>query len=227
MLGQMLVALSRVEEARPMANEIIEFSRKAGDKRAEHSGFHFLADCALIEGDCRKSIGLYDQALTLAEAVEDRLEISFEIEGIAMSLAGLGDPETAVRLSSAARAEWARHGVKIQIRFWDALVERYLVPARATLGPGRYEAAARAGADVAFEDAIREAHAAAATILKGPEQRKAQTAQGPNNAGPKRRTARTAQSMLHGAVWQVAPFGSSRRLAVGALCSQTPPLTPP
>ena len=43
-LGQVLVALSRVDEARQMARDVIEFSRKAGDKRAEHSGFHYLAD---------------------------------------------------------------------------------------------------------------------------------------------------------------------------------------
>jgi hypothetical protein len=49
----------------------------------------------------------------------------------------------------------------MQIRFWDALIERYMTPARTALGPERSGAAARAGADVAFEDAIREAHAAA------------------------------------------------------------------
>ncbi len=161
-LGQVLVALSRVDEARQMAQEVIAFSRPAGDKRAEHSGYHYLADCALIEGDCRKSIGLYAESLLLAEAIEDRLEVSFEIEGIAMSLAGLGDHEAAVRLSAATRAEWARNGVNMQIRFWDALIDRYMVPARAALGPERTAAATRAGADLAFESAIREAHAAAA-----------------------------------------------------------------
>ena len=161
MLGQMAVALSRIDEARRLAREVIEFSSKAGDKRAEHSGYHYLADCALIEGDCRTSIGLYDTSLTLAEAVEDRIETSFEIEGIAMSLAGMGDHETAVRLSSAARAELVRNGVTIQIRVWDALVERYITPARTALGPHRAEANARSGADLAFDDAIREAHAAA------------------------------------------------------------------
>ena len=160
MLGQMAVALWRVDEARRLANEVIEFSSKAGDKRAEHLGHHYLADCALIEGNCQEALGHYTRSLTLAEAVKDRLETSAEIEGIAMAVAGLGDPATAVRLSSAARAEWARNGVNMQIRFWDALVERYITPARTALGPERAAAVARAGADLPFEDAVREAHAA-------------------------------------------------------------------
>jgi predicted ATPase len=165
-LGQVLVALSRVDEARVMADDVLEFSRKSGDRRSEHSGFHYLADCALIEGDCQKAVSLYRQSLTLAEAIGDRLETSFEIEGLSVALAGLGDHATAVRLSAAARAEWTRKGVAFQIGFWDALVSRYLEPARIALGPDRAEGVARAGSDLSFEEAIREAHAAA---LKHPD----------------------------------------------------------
>jgi non-specific serine/threonine protein kinase len=160
-LGQVLVALSRVDEARVMARDIIEYSSMASDKRAEHSGFHYLADCALIEGDCVSSIGLYRQSLDLAEAIGDRIESSFEVEGIAMSLAGLGDHERAVQLSAAARAEWVRHDVNMRIHFWEALVERYIAPAREASGAARAEAVANTGRDLPFEDAVREARSAA------------------------------------------------------------------
>jgi hypothetical protein len=160
-LGQVLVALFRIEEARPIAREVIEYSRKVGDKRAEHSGIHYLADCALIEGNCRESLGLYRESLILANAIGDRLETSFEIEGIAMSLAGLGDFSTALRLRAASRAEWARNGVVMEIRFWDALTDRFLTPATAALGPERAEQAARAGRELSFEDAVAEALKAA------------------------------------------------------------------
>jgi hypothetical protein len=163
-LGQVLVALARVDEARRMAHEVITYSQKAGDKRAEHAGFHYLADCALLNGECLIAIGLYDQSLTLTEAIGDRLETSFEVEGIAMSLAGLGDAATAVRLAAATRAEWARHGVDFHIRFWDALTERYMAPARAALGPQRSESAAAAGRQLTLEDAVREAHESARQI---------------------------------------------------------------
>ena len=156
-LAQVLVALSRVDEARVMSREIIDHSRKAGDKRAEHSGFHYLADCALIEGNCQESMALYRESLVLANAIGDRIETSFEIEGIAMSLAGLGRHEDAVRLVGATRAEWARHGVNMQIRFWDALVQRYITPARAALGSDRAGSAAQAGSEMTFENAVAEA----------------------------------------------------------------------
>ncbi len=167
-LGQVLVALSRVDEARAMARDVIEYSRRAGDKRAEHSGFHYLADCALIEGDCATSIGLYRQSLELAEAIGDRIETSFEVEGIAMSLAGLGEHERAIALSTAVRAEWARHNVNMQIRFWEALIVRFLTPARNAISAERTEAATRAGRDMTFEDAVREAHAAAERYERAP-----------------------------------------------------------
>ena len=159
-LGQVLVALSRFDEARAMAHKVIEYSRQADDKRGEHSGYHYLADCALMEGDCRTSIGLYRKSLTLAEAIGDRMETSFEIEGIAMSLAGMGQHETALRLVAASRAEWTRQGVDIRLRFWDELTERYMTPARAALGRERAEAATRAGRELAFEDAVRIAYEA-------------------------------------------------------------------
>jgi non-specific serine/threonine protein kinase len=161
-LGQTLVALSRVAEARPIASEIVTFSRQAGDRRSEHSGFHYLADCALIEGNCAESLGLYHESLVLAEAIGDRLETSFEVEGIAMSLAGLGQQVAALRLIAATRAEWARNGVNMEIRFWDALHERYVTPARAALGAERVEAAMQAGRKLSFEAAVAEARTLAA-----------------------------------------------------------------
>ena len=57
-LAQALVALHRVDEARPMATQIIEFSSAHGDERNEHFGWHFLADCALVEDKCGESLGL-------------------------------------------------------------------------------------------------------------------------------------------------------------------------
>ena len=156
-LGQVLVALSRVEEARPIAGEIVAFARQAGDRRSEHSGFHYLADCALIEGNCEESLGLYRESLVLAEAIGDRIETSAEVEGIAMSLAGLGQHAKAVRLVAATRAEWARSGVNLKLRFWDELHERYMAPAREALGPERAEEAARSGREMSFEAAVAEA----------------------------------------------------------------------
>src|SRR4030095_6597983 len=92
-LAQVLVALGRTAEAKPMAHEIIEFSKSHNDKRSEHFGWHYLADCELILGNCRESLDLYKQSLALAQAIGDKLEISFEVQGVAMFLCGLGQKE--------------------------------------------------------------------------------------------------------------------------------------
>jgi non-specific serine/threonine protein kinase len=160
-LGQVLVALSRIDEARPIAREIIDWARRTGDRRSEHSGFHYLADCALIEGNATESLGLYRESLMLAEAIGDRVETSFEVEGIGMSLAALGHHAPALRLIGAMRAERARLGVNLQVRFWDALLERYVIPVRAALGPERTEAAEASGRELTFEDAVAAARLAA------------------------------------------------------------------
>ena len=109
-LGQALVALGRVEEARALAAEIIAFSHDHGNLRAEHSGWHYTADCALLEDNHADALGLYQTSLTLARQTGDRLEIGFEVQGVAMSLAGLGQPDLALRLGGAVEAEHERIG---------------------------------------------------------------------------------------------------------------------
>jgi non-specific serine/threonine protein kinase len=160
-LGQALIALSRIDEARPIAREIIAFSQRAADRRSEHLGFHYLADAALIEGNPAESLPLYGQSLVLAEAIGDRIETSFEVEGIGMSLAALGEHATAIRLIAAMRAEWARVGVSVQVDFWEALIDRYITPARTALGSARTEAAVSAGREMSFDAAVAEARSLA------------------------------------------------------------------
>lgn len=165
-LAQALVALSRTDDVRVLAQQVLDFSQAVGDRRSEHSGFHFLADCALIEGNCEASLAFYRESLPRAEASGARFEMSAELEGIAMSLAGLGEHATAVRLVAASRAEWARLGVDLRIRFWDELHERYLTPARAELGAAGVEEAELAGRNMTLETAVAEA---AAARIGGPQ----------------------------------------------------------
>jgi predicted ATPase len=156
-LAQVLVALHRVAEARPMASEVIAYSKAHDDRRSLHSGWHYLADCALIEGNCDESLELYSDSLAQAEAIGDRLEMSFEVQGVAMSLAGLGDSENALALAAAAKAEWERIGVDLHIRFWDALLDRYLGAARRALGADASERAWQEGKLLPFDTAVARA----------------------------------------------------------------------
>ena len=105
-----------------------------GNLRAEHSGWHYTADCALLEDNYRRP-RLYRTSLPLARETGDRLEIGFEVQGVAMSLAGLGQPDVALRLGGAVEAEYERIGSTMHVRFWDALLTKHLGAAREALGP--------------------------------------------------------------------------------------------
>ena len=172
-LAQVLVALGRTDEAKPMAKEIIEFAESNNDRRSEHFGWHYLADCELILGNCKESLKLYQKSLALANAIGDKVEISFEVQGVAMSLAGIGlantvfspsplrlvspSPETqvALHLAGAVRAEWDRLGADIHVRFWDELLDRYLGAARRTLSIEDFEREWNKGRELAFDDAVK------------------------------------------------------------------------
>ena len=156
-LAQVLVALRRVAEARSMASEIIAYAKAHDDRRSLHSGCHFLADCALIEENCGESLRLYSDSLAHAQAIGDRLEMSFEVQGVAMSLAGVGDSENALALAASAKAEWERIGVDLHIRFWDALLDRHLGAARQALGADASERAWQEGKRMPFDTAVERA----------------------------------------------------------------------
>ena len=156
-LAQVLVALERVADVRAYASEILKFSQAHGDLRSEHSGWHYLADCALLEENCSEALRLYRQSLELARQIGDRIEVGFEVQGVAMSLAGLGHSRRALLLAGAADAEWHRLGADIRIRFWDALLDKYLHLARHALGEPAAAEAWSEGQGMAFDDAVIQA----------------------------------------------------------------------
>jgi hypothetical protein len=151
-LAQVKVALSKVDEARRLSREILAFATAHGDLRVEHFGWHFLADCALIEGECASSLGLYGKSLALAQALGDRLEMSFDVQGVAMSLAGLGDNPDSLPLVAAAKAEWRRIGVEVEGTFWNVLLDRYM--GDPSLDDGDVSAAGAKGAGMGLEEAV-------------------------------------------------------------------------
>jgi non-specific serine/threonine protein kinase len=156
-VGQSLVALGEVERARATSREILADPDVHADRRSEHFAWHYLADCALIDGAPDQALPLYQQSLRLADAIGDRLETSFEIQGVAMSLAGIGDLGGGVRLAEAAVAEWRRIGADPRMQFWDELLERYLGPARQALGATEATRIRDEAKRITFEEAITEA----------------------------------------------------------------------
>jgi predicted ATPase/DNA-binding SARP family transcriptional activator len=159
-LCQLLVAKGDVERARPLAEELLRIA--GGDLWTAHLGHHFRADCALIAGDPASAVMEYRIALELAQQMGNTVETAAELEGVALALAGSGEPELAIRLKGAAEATFAAVGAVIDIAFWNQLTERYLGPARESLG-SRVADIDRGGRRLTLDEAIREALATGAT----------------------------------------------------------------
>jgi predicted ATPase/class 3 adenylate cyclase len=150
-IAQVLVAMGETERAEAISLDLLD--RAAGDPRTEHFGYHFLADCALIRGDPDEAGTRYRASLRAALPLGDIVETSFEVQGVAMSEAGAGNPRRALVLAESVAALWESLGLSISIAFWDALLERYLGPARESLG-GEYDAVRAEGRALAFDSAV-------------------------------------------------------------------------
>jgi non-specific serine/threonine protein kinase len=153
-VGQLAVALDRVEQARSCAAEILAYCKVHPNTRSEHLAFHYMADCALIEQNFSESLTLYRESLRLALILDDHVEIGFEVQGVAMSLAGLGESRAAVLLVGGVAADWARVGADVAVRFWRALLDRHIGAARARLGNDADRMWAE-GYEMRFDELIR------------------------------------------------------------------------
>jgi hypothetical protein len=153
---QVLVGEGRVDEAEPIARAGLAVATRCDEIRDVHNAHHFLADCALIRGDLATARERYAESLRAALRYGDRLESCYEVEGVAMALAGQGRDERALRLAAAAAAEREALGATQSDRFWGELKRRYLDAAAERLADGA-AAARAAGRALGFEGAVAEA----------------------------------------------------------------------
>jgi predicted ATPase len=156
-LAQVLISVPNVERATALAREVLPSAIEQRNPRDIHFALHFLADGALIQGDAVHAEVHYTDSLRAAVDAGDPSEMCYEMEGIAMSLAGQGRDRKAFVLVGAVKAERERLGVDVHVRFWDALLDRYLTPARERLGADGVASAEREGRAMALRPAIEYA----------------------------------------------------------------------
>jgi len=153
-VAQILVGLPDIERVLAIVRDVLPSAIEQRNARDIHFALHFQADCALIAGDVRNAEVFYADSLRAAIDAGDPSEMCFEIDGIAMALAGQGRDRKAMVLVGALKAERERLGVDFHVRFWDALIDRFLTPARARLGPEAATAAEREGRAMGFRPGI-------------------------------------------------------------------------
>jgi predicted ATPase/class 3 adenylate cyclase len=154
---QVLIALGQTDVAEPRAQELLERARSHDDGRSDHFAHHFLADCALMRGDLATAEDRYGRSLLAALPLGDVIETSFEIQGLAMASAGLGNAERALMLGGAASSIWEDTGTEIAVPFWTALLDRFLGLARESLSADEAAQAWEAGRALSFERAVEAA----------------------------------------------------------------------
>ena len=156
-LLQVLVAVGDVETVKRIGPEALATSQALGDGWSEHFAHHFLADCAVLEGDVAEAERRYRLSLEAAWQSGDQVETCYELQGMAMAAAGNGDAERAMRLASAANSTIQRLGVAQLPTFWVALIDRHLAIARAQLAAEDADAAWAAGSNLSMPEAVHEA----------------------------------------------------------------------
>jgi tetratricopeptide (TPR) repeat protein len=149
---QILVAIGDGARARPLAEELIRIT-PSDDLRTTHFGHHFLADCGLLAGDCHLAAREYATALTMARDMDDPVETTIELQGMAMAYAGLGRTQQALTLGGAAEASLEELEVDLEVPFWLAFIDQWLNQPRAAVGADG-ETWWHNGRQLALEDAL-------------------------------------------------------------------------
>jgi predicted ATPase/class 3 adenylate cyclase len=152
---QCLVNLGRVDEVRVLAGQALVRGRQLNEPRDVHFALHFLADSALARGAVAEAEELYRQSLRATLAYGNKLQAGMEIQGMAMALAGQGNPEKALRLNTAAQAWLHAGGMRSElIPFWAGYIRRYLDPVREVLDETALASLEEAGRQMGFQAAI-------------------------------------------------------------------------
>ena len=114
------------------------------------------------QGDFEAAIASYALSLDAAARSGDEAETCYELQGVAMTLAGLGQAEHALRIAGAADRQLRSLGIPNDdsVAFWEALLDRFIGGARDVLG-AEADAVWEAGGHLDLRAAVAEALALA------------------------------------------------------------------
>jgi predicted ATPase/class 3 adenylate cyclase len=151
---QMLVVAEEFERVEPLARELYASTRDSEDVWQLGGADHYLSDCAMDRKDYRLAEQHRLSALEIALRVGDVLQQSIEVLGLALTAAGLGRDEDALRLDGAVDAKWNELGFSNSVLFIEAWRERDVGAARARLGEARADAAYEEGQAMTWDQAV-------------------------------------------------------------------------
>ena len=151
---QLLVATGEFERAEPLALELYSSTRDTEDVQNMVSADHYLADCAMQRRDYILSEQHRRSALEITLKTGDVLQQTAEVLGLAITAAGLGRHEDALRLEGAVETKRNELGILHASPLLQAWRERDLGAARARLGEPRASAAFDEGRAMTWDQAV-------------------------------------------------------------------------
>ena len=152
---QMLVVTGQFEGAEPLAVELHASMRDSEDVVYMCAADHYLADCAMHREDYTLAEQHRLSALETALTSENVQQQAIEIHGLALTAAGLGRDEDALRLEGAVEAKYEELGASLALLpFFATWRERDLGAAHARLGEQRANAAVDEGRAMTWDQAI-------------------------------------------------------------------------
>ena len=151
---QLLVATGDFERAEPLALELHSATRGTEDVSLIGSADHYLADFATVRGDYSLAEQHRRSGLESAVTAGDVLQQTTEMLGLAITAAGLGRDEDALRLDGAVEAKRKELGISHASPLLQGWSERDVGAARTRLGDSRAQTAFDEGRAMAWEQAI-------------------------------------------------------------------------
>jgi tetratricopeptide (TPR) repeat protein len=151
---QMLVVTGQFERAEPLALELHTSMRDSEDVVYMCAADHYLADCATHRQDYTLAEQHRLSALETALTSETVMQQAIVIHGLALTAAGLGRHEDALRLEGAVEAKYEELGASLTLPFVEAWRERDLGAARARLGEQRANTAFDEGRAMTWDQAV-------------------------------------------------------------------------
>lgn len=142
--------------ARRLYEECLAVSQQTGERRRICFIYHNLTFLALHAGEVERARSLARQALDLARAMNNQLEMAKALATFAGTIGALGQPEQAARLFGASESALERMGAFHQPndkREIDAMI----AAARAQLDEVTFQAAWAEGRDLTLEQAVERA----------------------------------------------------------------------
>jgi predicted ATPase/transcriptional regulator with XRE-family HTH domain len=155
-IGLAAAAEGRHEAAEEVFNECLRIQRAVGDTGSIYYSVANLAETARHRGDYERAIARYHEALDLLDAMPNKAALARTLDGIAATIALVGDPPRGARLLGAADALRRSIGTTLfpsELRDYEASVASI----REMLGDEAFDVQWRIGASVTLQRAIDEA----------------------------------------------------------------------